>query len=133
MASPNVDVSTGWTLSLPVSGATFQVEDPTPPARTVEDVPTSHQGTTTLATYIPSDIGEGGELGLSAHFNPDTDPDDFVGVVETAAVLTSPAGATWTMGGYVKGYTPGTMTLNQKMLTDIVFKVSGDIVVVAAA
>ncbi len=71
-------------------------------------------------------------MALTAHFNPDKDPDDFVGVVETAIVLTSPAGATWTFPGYVNGYTPATMTLNQKMLTDITIKVAGDVVVVAA-
>ncbi len=61
MASPNVDVSTGWTLSLPVSMATFDIEDPTPPARTVEDVPIAHQLTTGNMPYIPADLTEGGE------------------------------------------------------------------------
>lgn len=138
MASPNVDVSVGFTLSLPTSAAdNMQVVDVTPPEISVEDIDTSHQNHTGddvgWMLFVPGELRNGGTLAVEVHYQPDTDPLTFVGVAETAIVLTWPSTATWTFPGYVQSATPGSMPLNQKITGTLNIKVGGKITVAAGA
>lgn len=127
MASPNLDISVGFTLTLPNSNLTMQVVDVTPPEISVESINTSHQGTSNWHTFEPSELRDGGRLSVEVHVNPDQDPETLVGVKETAIVLTWPSTATWTFAGHVESYAPGSMALDQKMTGTVNIKVSGDI------
>ena len=120
------DVAVGITLTFPVSGFTAEKLDFDGPEISVEDIATSHQGTTGMMTFDPADLADPGEISFSFHFEPGTNPP--VGVQETAMVLTWPDSTTWTFAGYMKSY-KGTGQLNQKMTGDATVKVSGNILI----
>jgi hypothetical protein len=123
------DIAVGISLTFPVSGFTAEKLDFELPEISVEDIPTSHQLTTTAMTFDPADLVDNGELSFSFHFEAGKNPP--VGVKETAMILTFPDSTTWTFAGHMKSY-KGTGALNQKMTGDAVVKVSGDIMIAPA-
>lgn len=128
MASPDFDVSVGWTLAisggLANNGITFIINTPTPPDTTVDDILTSHQGTTTAHTHAPADLLENGSCTLNVNYEADNIP--TVGVEDETFTLTAPDAETQIWTGYIQSYTPDAMELNTKETAVVVIKVSGD-------
>jgi hypothetical protein len=129
MASPTVDIGTGHTVVFATSGFSSEIVDLTYPGLSREWINSSHQGTTTAHAFIPADLFDPGEMTLTCHFNPDTDPP--IDAAAETITITSPAGATWVFSGGMSGYDPGA-TLNDKMTVDVTVKVSGDITITGA-
>ena len=129
MASPDVDIGTGFTVAFGTSGFTAEIVDVTPPGASRESIDVTHQGTTTARIFTPADLYDAGELSLSIHFNPDTDP-PIDGDVEEVT-LTFPSTATWVFNGFMTDYSP-TGPLEDKMTADVTVKVSGDINITGA-
>lgn len=129
MAATVPNVSHGWTLSLPTTSVTLQVLDVKPPEISLKNpaIPAGHQGTTagTVEPLIRGDFLQGGVLTITFHTDGDIDWQAKCGTIETAAVLTDPDGATWTMPGWTSDYQPGTHTLDEKMIDTISFQQSG--------
>jgi len=134
MASPLAGVSHGYSITFPVSGFTAEFKDVTLPPTAVESIETTHQGSddglghtpiTADSVFLPSLVRQTGEASLEIHFNPDKQPETFVGVVETAMVVTHPSLATWTFGGFIKEYTPGGHDHNGLMMGTLVVVRSG--------
>lgn len=124
MASPLVDISVGITIAFASSGFTAQILDVNPASPTVDDIQTSHQGTTGGHTFVAADLVDNGEMSFDIHFNPDTTVP--VGGANETITITFPAGATESYDGYIKSATPAA-PLNDKMTSTITVKVSGDI------
>jgi hypothetical protein len=129
MASPTVDIATGFTIAFPNSSFSAEVIGVQPPGTTCEDHNVSHMGTTNEHSFKPSDLNDPGEMTINIHMNPDTAIP--VGTEETAILLTWPSTATWTFAGYIKSYTPDDMPLDEKMTGTLVVKVSDAIAISA--
>lgn len=138
MASPDVDVSVGYSLGIVGGSANntwadgLKIFDVTPPADEGEDIQTSSQGMTEEHhTYLPADIGENTELTMVLYHKQDSLPvTRFVeadGETLEVYTLTYPDGETAVFDGYVKSYTPDTHAFNERMMATAIVKVSGDI------
>lgn len=116
--------STGITISMASTTFDREILDVTPPGESVEDVDTTHQGTTGTATYEPAEIKEGNELEFVVH----SEPDDSVpvGVEDTFTIDFPPSagGAEWTFEGYISNEDPDA-PFRDKLTTTITVKVSG--------
>lgn len=130
MASPSVDISTGWTAAFATSSFSIQLVDLTPPPMTRETRQTSHQGTTAVHSKMPADFSDRGDLVFTGHYNPDTDAP--IDSAEEQITLTSPAGATWVFQGFMTGYEPDA-PLNEVMTVTVTCAVNGDITITPAA
>jgi hypothetical protein len=108
-----------------------------------EAIATSHQGTAAAgtgkfgnATFIPGDLSDPGELGMTIHFDPDTEPP--IDQVAETITLTWPlasgdaSAATWAGSGFITSYDIGA-PLDDKMTATVTVKFSGNITMVAAA
>lgn len=138
MASPDVDIAVGYSVAI-VGGssnstwaAATRIFDVVPPGEEVEDILTSYQGMSDSAhTYRPADIKENGELTLIIYHQEDSRP--VVGFVESdgdtleVCTLTYPDDETATFDCYVKSYTPESHSFNDRMMSTVVIKVSGDV------
>lgn len=136
MASPLIDISYGFGISFPVSGFLAEIVSVHPPGQTVEDIDSSHQGmTNAIRTFSPSDLKTQGELTIGVHFNPDGAAvrKSPLGVVETEILITFPSTATWKFAGYCNNFEPADMALDEKMMAELTFKVSGIITIVDAS
>ncbi|NIO43787.1 MAG: hypothetical protein GTO41_28695 [Burkholderiales bacterium] len=132
MASGEIDVAVGCTLAMVgTSLGTRQLVDFTPPASEVDIIDSSHQGTTTAKTFIAADLADYGSFEGTLHHWQDYDHYADTGV-SGAVTITLPSGATLVFTGILQSYTPQQATLNEKMLADVVIKVSGDVTVTAA-
>lgn len=103
------DTGNGATLTLATTGAVGDVQSMSLPDWALEDVESSHLGTTTFKTYIPGDLAEPGEISAVVVFNS-TVAIPSLGVAETVTV-TYPVGtsgnttnATLIGTGYIKKY-----------------------------
>jgi hypothetical protein len=131
MASDPVDIGTALTIGFGTSTTfTPQILDVTPPEMSRGSVNTSHMATTTLATYIPLAIVEGGELEFEFHFNPDTDPP--IDAAPETITITYGSTATWAFTGFLTNYRPGA-PFEDKMTGTCICKVSGDITISPAS
>lgn len=130
MASPNVDIGTGFTITFGTSGFSPQHLEITPPTQSRESFDTSHQGTTTGRTKTPGTLVDNGELQINFHFNPDTSaPIDQAAETIT---ITFPSDATWAFSGFMTNYAPEGM-FEDKMVASATIVVSGDITITPAA
>jgi len=132
MASPELDVATGLSMTLAgTSISSREIEDFTLPACEIDEVPSSHQGTTECLTFIPADLFDGGYFECSVHHMQGYDYFADVGI-SGACVVTCPSGATVSFTGFIKAYTPRSSTLNGPMLADVRIRVCSDPVIVDA-
>jgi hypothetical protein len=130
MASPLVDVGTGFTIVFGTSAFTAELLEITPPPQSRESFDTSHQGTTTARTKTPGTLVDNGELLINFHFNPDTEPP--IDAAAETITITFPSTATWAFSGFMTNYAPEG-TFENKMVASATVVVSGDIAVTAAA
>lgn len=91
---------------------------------TVEDVKTSHMGTTGTHTYIAADLKEGGELSFEVHFLGSQNP--TIGAApESIIVDWSGTGDTWTFSGYIKSFSANATMGAELMSGTLVVKCAG--------
>jgi len=126
MASPNVDIGTGITITFETSGFTAQILDVTPPGMSRESIDVTHQGTTGQKIFTPGDLYDPGELSFDIHFNPDTTPP--VGSAAETITIRYPSGSTWQFTGFCTGYAPSA-PLEDKMTGTVTVKVTGAITI----
>lgn len=116
-----MDVGTGTTITY-ASGFCAEILSITPPGLSREAIETTHMGTTTAKTFMPGDLYDGGELGVSMAFAPGTTV-PITSAAETVTV-TFPDGATWAFSGFMTGF-EATVPLEDKMTGDATIKVTG--------
>lgn len=139
--SPAVDVAVGFTVTFPVGQFTGQLISVKPPGQSVEVIEASYQNQNADVSHlnkikIPGDIVDNTDMVLGFHFNPDINATPLapaVGTVETEIILTHPAGATWTFPGFVSGYEPADMALDEKMMCELTVTVTGPFTLVDAS
>lgn len=96
-------------------------------------VDTSHLGTTTARTFIPTNLYDAGELEVELIFEAETTP-PITGAAETVTVTVASDGAggtsTWAASGFLTGF-EFTGTLEEMMTATARIKFSGAITVTA--
>jgi len=137
MADADEDLGTGTTVTF--TGFTANVTNIAPGGSDRESIDTTHLETAVAAantlgskTYIPADLSDAGEIVITGHFNP-----GYSAPIEGAPgslVITFPSTTTWTAAAaFVTNYTPGSIDVNGLMTFSMTFKISGGIVIAAAA
>jgi len=120
-------IGTGTTVSIGGS-AVAEILDVTPPGMSRESIATSHMGSTTAHSFLPSKLYDGGEVGLEIAF----DPNWAVPISDDAAsvVITFPdsGSSTWTFNAFVTGYEPAD-PLEDRMTATLTLKVTGEITI----
>lgn len=107
-------------------------------AVTVEDIDTSHAGTSgDNKTYIPADLVEGGTYDFEVMYDPDDDIDALVGVSQTITITYPlPSGkmsaATCAFTGYINSWSEE-LPIDDKMTCSISIKVASDPTMTAAS
>ncbi len=129
MAGPTVDVFVGTTVAFATSTFASELVDMAWDWSRPE-VEVTHQGSTSAMEFVGADLYDPGTLTLTCHFNADTDVPAYGGAVEVITI-TWPSTGTSVVSGVITGYS-GTYTLNEKMVQDVVVKLSGAIAITAA-
>jgi hypothetical protein len=111
------------TLTFGTSGYALYITGWNRTGHGVDDVQTSHLGTTGLHTYIPTAIAEGGELSLDVQYDPATEI-TIGGTAENITLDPAASGDTVAFSGYVKSY-EYSGKVNELMTGTIVVKVAG--------
>ena len=137
-APPTVDTNFKTTIAFATTGAAFAPEilSVKLPGRSVEKIPTTHQGTTTDKTYLPGRIKDNGDLEFTFHYQSTEVPP--VGVVENITVTLNHRGTptpttTITFSGFVLSFDPPEWDLDEKMIGRCVVAVTGDVTVAPSA
>ena len=124
------DTGRGATLTLATTGAVGDVQSMTLPEWAVEDIETSHLGTTNFKTFIPGDLSDPGEIQATLVFDA-TVAVPSVGSAAQTVTVTWPSGgggtnlATLIGTGYVKGYSYPEMALETLQTATITVKFNG--------
>lgn len=112
------------------AGITLEIVNISPPERSVEDIDTSHLGTTTDRTYQAGELAEGGEVSVTVHYDPSNEP--TLGGSDTITITypllsgqTTAAELEFT--GYCKTFNRGEIASNTKPEGALTIKVSGDV------
>jgi hypothetical protein len=119
MAAPQE--STGLTISF--TGFTADIIGLTPPTTTVDDLETTHMGTTGYRTYIAGVLKEGGALEAEILWDPDVEPP--FGVIDTLT-LTFSDGGTLVFDGYINSESPSA-PIRELMKATVSIKVADDV------
>ena len=125
------DVGTGTSIAFGTSGYSANLEDLSWGGMERPKVPTTHLGTTTMATSMPGDIVDPGGVTLIVQYDPDTQP-PIEGAAEVMTI-TYPVpsgmsnGATHIFTGYVTKFTPPDSKVDVLMLATIEIAISGDV------
>jgi len=138
-----VDVGTGTTITLATTGWTAELLDVGGPNPSRESIDTTHMGTTAPTgneqggrTFMPPRFQDPGELTLECHFDPDNPPPVNKAPEQCTVTFPTPAGkttpATFVFTAFVTGWDP-TTPLEDKMVANVTFKVSGVITPTASA
>lgn len=124
MAYP--EIGTGLSINFGTSGFDANITSVSADGLTRESIDTTHLGTTTARTFMPSDLIDAGTLTLEIQF----DPTDSVPVKQAAETITItfPDGTTWAFSGFATSYswTSGTEELQTGSLQ---IKISGDVTI----
>jgi hypothetical protein len=120
-------IGTGTTVTFN-SIALAEILDVTPPGMSRESVQSSHMGTVTAHTHLPTKLYDGGELTLEIAFDPKLVM-PFADTVAACVILfPDSAASTWTFDAFVTGYEPAD-PLEDRMTATITLKVTGVITV----
>ena len=132
MPSPELDIAVG--VSFTFAGATIiaarNIQDVTLPGAEMDVFDSTDQSTGTAKPFIPADIYDCGTFEFTVQHKQDVDFFKELGN-EGECVITLPAAGTLTFDAVFQSYKPQNTPLNEPMLADVVFKVSGDVAVVA--
>lgn len=120
-----VDIATGITMVFATSGFTCEIIDVTSPKYTRGKVDTTHQGTTTARTSIPTDLIDWDDCVITFAFDAGTDPPANAGEQIT---ITFPDASTWVFTGYFTEY-GGEAPLDDKMVGSATLGISGDVAI----
>jgi len=120
------DIGTGITIVFGTSGFAANIIDVDAPTGTRGKVDSTHQGTTTARTKIPTDLIDWDDATITMEFNPATDP-PIDGAAETITI-TWPDSTTWTFTGFMTEYKGGAQ-LEDKMTGSFTLAISGDVTI----
>lgn len=90
----------------------------------VEDIRTSHLGTTGWHTYIAAALKEAGTVSGTIHFLGSQNP-TFGGATETITIDWGGSGDTTSFSGYVNGFSASAVTGGELMTGKITIKIAG--------
>lgn len=124
MANPAVDIGTGITLTFATTSFSCEIVEVTPPGSSREVLDTSHQGTTTYKTFMPSDLVDNGQLDFTMHFDPSKTPP--IATAPETITVGFPAGAAQDFIGFMFDYKPEGV-FEGVMMASASVKVSGAI------
>ncbi len=126
MAAP--DSGDGTTVVFGTQGFSANLLNVGPPNQTVEDLETSHMGTTGHKTYIPADLIEGGEMSMLIQFAGSLAP--TIGAAPELITVDYGgvgAGDKHTFQGYINSYAPESVEVGAIMKAAIGVKVADDL------
>ena len=140
MPSPSVDLGSGWSLSM--TGLTLEAVSArwTGIERANQD--TTHLGTGAAPannfgnrTFLAGKMVDPGRIEGVFHFNPDDTP--IIGGAPTAVTVTWPSsgGATqadWVAQGFMQSFDVDGIGIDEKMVANIVIKLTGNVAITAA-
>lgn len=125
------DTGTGATFSLSVSNQSSAIRSITMPEFAVEDIETTHLGTTNFKTYIPSDLTEPGEITIEYLFDATSDAiiargaDEIVTVTWPIHTTGNTTNATFVADGYVRSIKLPDFAVGELQIATLVFKLNG--------
>lgn len=125
MAAP--DLGIGTTVTFGTSSFSANIISVSGPGSSREAVETTHLGTTTAKTFVPSDLIDGGEMSMTIQHDGTLDPPENA-AAETITIDWGGAGTgeKWTFSGFVTAYEPSA-EIEEVMTADMTVKVTGDI------
>ena len=127
----HTDVGTGASIDFGTSNWTGHIENISWGGITRGSIPTSHLLTTGGRTFIVGDLYDPGDLTLDIQYDPDDRP-PFSAVEETITI-TYPVptglsnGADHAATGFIINFPPGQLGVDEKMMSTVTIKLSGDI------
>lgn len=119
-----MDIGTGTSITFS-TGFLAEILDITPPGPSRGAVDTSHMGTSSYKTFIPTDLVDWGELKVEMAFAPSADPP--IEDVAESIVITFPDATTWTFSGFMTNF-EAKVPLEDKMTATATIKVTGNVV-----
>lgn len=123
MANPTVDVATGTTVTFGTSGFSCEILDITRVfSYSRGSIDTTHQGTTTARTFMPTDLYDGGEMDFAFHFDAAQAPP--ISAAEEVITIALPSGQGVDFTAFLTGYEAGA-PLEDKMTGTATLKISG--------
>ncbi len=126
-----VDTGLGATLTLGTTGSVGVIRSLTLPELTLNDIDTSHLGTTGQRTYIGGDLVEGGEIVAEVLFDTLVNALESFGVSETVTITFpisvngNTTNATLAGTGYIKGQKFPDMQIDELQVYNLTIKVDG--------
>lgn len=131
--TPVPDVAVGLVFGIAGITSAWQIEDFTLPGMAGDVISASHQGTTPpYMDFVAADLADGGAFECTVQHDQDYDYWADYGITG-ACVVTCPSGTLIGFSGIFQSYTPQSATLNEKMLADVVVKLTGAVTVTDAA
>ena len=118
------DVGTGITVVFGTSGFAMNIMNVSGPSMSRESLETTHQGTTTARTFVPSSLYDGGEVTLDLQYDPDIAV-PISGAVETVTI-TWPSADTSAFSAFVTSFEP-TANLEEIEEATCTLKVTGEV------
>lgn len=133
---PISDIGTGTTITFGTSGFAARLMDVDWGGIKRAAVQTTHMGTTSNHSFMPGDLVDRGEIGLTFHFDPSLTP-PIASAIETVTITWPvPAGltngATWAASCFMTDYKPGAK-IETLMEATATLKVTGAITITAAS
>jgi len=117
-------IATGITVAF--SSSFFaEMIDVSGPNVSREAVQTSHQGTTTAHTHIPSKLADWGEVTIDLAFDPATKPPINSDPETITITWPNSTASVWAFTGFMTGFEI-TGTLEERMTASATLKASGD-------
>lgn len=125
------DTGTGATLTLATTGTVGQIRSMTLPELSVEDIETTHLGTTGQRTYVASDLAEPGELQAEILFDTEVNSLETFGASETVTITFPISGsgnttnATLAGTGYIKAQKFPDLSVGELQVYSLTVKLDG--------
>lgn len=122
------DLGRGTTVTFATSSFSADIVAVNGPSYSRQAVNTSHMGTTTAHTFVPSDLYDGGEIGLTIRHDGAQSP-PVSGAAETITIAWGGAGTSYTSScsAFMIGYTPSAEAADSDsvMEAEMTLKVTG--------
>lgn len=123
------DIGTGTTVTFGTSSFTADLLSVSHSGIAREAIQTSHMGTTSDHTFMPTDLVDNGELTLEIAFVATLTPPILTnGAAETITVAYAGSATTWSFSAFQTGFEI-TAPLEDKMTATVTLKVTGAVTV----
>lgn len=121
------DIGTGTTVTFGTSAFSFDLLAVNWDGITREVVNTSHMGTTTAHTKMPTDLKDSGQIQVEGAYIATLDP-PIDAAAETITIAPAGGGNTWAASAFMTNFSIG-IPLEDKMTFSATLEVTGDITI----